>query len=157
MEFVLSKEAQTFLKNNQGLRVVFTNGCFDIIHAGHVTYLEEARKLGDLLFLGLNSDASIKRLKGNSRPIVGEKDRKKVLEAIRFVDFVEIFEEDTPLELIKQVQPDVLVKGGDWDISKIVGASEVSSYGGVVKSISFVEGRSTTNIVDKIKNNAESK
>ncbi|MBF0361052.1 MAG: D-glycero-beta-D-manno-heptose 1-phosphate adenylyltransferase [Oligoflexia bacterium] len=131
-------------------RIVFTNGCFDILHAGHITYLNEAKSLADFLFVGLNSDASIKRLKGMDRPINNEEDRKFVLENLKSVDFVEIFKEDTPLELIKRIVPDILVKGGDWDTSKIVGADFVISRGGEVKSLRFVEGKSTTNIIKSI-------
>lgn len=137
-------------------KIVFTNGCFDIIHAGHVFYLCEAKKLGDMLIVGLNSDASVRRLKGESRPINSEKDRATVLNALKPVDYVVIFGEDTPLELIYVVRPDFLVKGGDYTPDKIVGAEFVESYGGKVVTISFVEGKSTTNIVDKINNENKS-
>ncbi len=142
-----------FLKNAQDKKIVFTNGCFDIIHRGHVAYLMEAKKLGDLLVVGLNSDASVKRLKGNDRPINQEQDRKFVLEGLKAVDHVEIFSEDTPLELIKKVKPSVLVKGGDWEISQIVGSEEVLGWGGEVRSLSFIEGFSTTNTIEKINQN----
>lgn len=132
-------------------RVVFTNGCFDVLHVGHLRYLEEAKALGDILVVGLNSDASTSRLKGPGRPIVGEEERAELLSALRPVDYVIVFSEDTPLELIKQVKPDVLVKGGDWPIEKIVGADFVLANGGQVKSLSFVEGKSTTDLVDKIR------
>ncbi len=139
-----------FLEENKGKKIVFTNGCFDILHRGHVTYLNQARSLGDLLVMGVNSDASVKRLKGPERPINQELDRKFVLENLKAVDFVEIFTDDTPLELIKAIKPSVLVKGGDWTIDKIVGGKEVISWGGEVFSLSFVDGYSTTGIIQKI-------
>lgn len=139
-----------FLEENKGKKIVFTNGCFDILHRGHVTYLAEARKLGDLLVIGLNSDASVKRLKGPERPINQETDRQYVLSQLKSVDFVEIFTEDTPLSLILKVQPKVLVKGGDWKIDQIVGAKEVIANGGDVFSLNFVDGYSTTSIINKI-------
>ncbi|PIK14432.1 D-glycero-beta-D-manno-heptose 1-phosphate adenylyltransferase [Halobacteriovorax sp. JY17] len=148
--FNLSAEAKKFLEDNKEKKIVFTNGCFDILHSGHVVYLNEAKKQGDLLFMGLNSDASIKRLKGESRPINKEKDRKYILENLRCVDFVEAFEEDTPYELIEAVQPDVLVKGGDWKISDIVGHDIVTAKGGEVKSLIFVDGYSTTGIISSV-------
>jgi len=130
---------------------VFTNGCFDILHVGHVRYLREARLLGDKLIVGLNSDASVKRLKGESRPVVSQDDRKEVLEALEFVDEVHIFDEDTPLELIKKIQPQILVKGGDYSIGNIVGAKEVLGWGGEVKSLSFHKGHSSTELINKNK------
>ncbi|HXH31726.1 MAG TPA: D-glycero-beta-D-manno-heptose 1-phosphate adenylyltransferase [Bacteriovoracaceae bacterium] len=141
---------EKFLKENAEKRIVFTNGCFDILHRGHVTYLAEARKLGDLLVIGLNSDASVKRLKGPERPINNEQDRKYVLSQLKSVDHVEIFSEDTPLDLILRVKPKILVKGGDWKIDQIVGAAEVLSDGGDVFSLNFVDGYSTTSIIHKI-------
>ncbi|MGE0763306.1 MAG: D-glycero-beta-D-manno-heptose 1-phosphate adenylyltransferase [Bdellovibrionales bacterium] len=134
----------------KGRRVVFTNGCFDILHVGHVRYLQEARALGDLLVLGLNSDASVKKLKGEARPVQNEADRSEILASLGCVDYVVIFGEETPLELIKQVSPDILVKGGDWPIDKIVGAKEILAKGGQVKSLKFHPGRSTTSILEKI-------
>lgn len=134
----------------QGKRVVFTNGCFDIIHAGHIDYLIKAKALGDKLIVGLNSDLSIKRIKGDKRPIIPQNLRKKVLENLKPVDLVVIFDEDTPENLIKKVKPDILVKGGDWDIKNIVGAKFVQSYGGEVKTIDFVHDISTSKIVEKI-------
>lgn len=145
-----SPELTKFLEVNKGKKIVFTNGCFDILHRGHVTYLNQAKSLGDLLVMGMNSDASVKRLKGPERPINKELDRKFVLENLKSVDFVEIFTEDTPLELIKLVKPSILVKGGDWTIDKIVGGKEVISWGGEVFSLSFVDGYSTTGIIQKI-------
>lgn len=148
---MFSKELKEFLSNNKGKRIVFTNGVFDIIHRGHVTYLEEARKLGDILVLGLNSDSSVKRLgKGDDRPLNKEIDRKIVMSALRSVDFVEIFTEDTPLNLILEVKPTILVKGGDYKIEQIVGAKEVLAWGGEVYSLNFVDGYSTTSLIKKI-------
>lgn len=147
---MFSRELEEFLKKNQGKKIVFTNGCFDIIHKGHVTYLNEAKKLGDLLVIGLNSDASVKRLKGPERPINNEMDRQYVMGQLKPVDFVEIFHEDTPLNLILKVRPKVLVKGGDWKIDQIVGAKEVIESGGEVFSLQFVDGYSTTSIIHKI-------
>jgi rfaE bifunctional protein nucleotidyltransferase chain/domain len=147
---MFSKELELFLKENAGKKIVFTNGCFDILHRGHVTYLAEAKKLGDLLVLGLNSDASVKRLKGPERPINNENDRKYVMSQLKSVDFVEIFTEDTPLELIKKISPKILVKGGDWKIDQIVGGKEVIASGGNVFSLKFVDGYSTTSLIHKI-------
>jgi D-beta-D-heptose 7-phosphate kinase/D-beta-D-heptose 1-phosphate adenosyltransferase len=130
--------------------IVFTNGCFDILHAGHVDYLERARALGDLLVLGLNDDASIRRLKGEARPINPFEDRARVLSALRSIDLVVGFAEDTPLDLIAMTQPDVLVKGGDWRPDQIVGAEIVTARGGRVLSLPFVEGRSTTGVIERI-------
>lgn len=146
----LSEKTESFLEKNKNKRIVFTNGCFDILHAGHVSYLNEAKSLGDLLIVGLNSDASVKRLKGDSRPINNEAERKFILENLKAVDCVEIFEDDTPLELIKSVRPSLLVKGGDWQISQIVGSDFVLANGGEVKSLKFVDGLSTTGTIDKI-------
>ena len=145
----LSLSTQKFLDENKLKKIVFTNGCFDILHRGHVSYLAEARKLGDLLLIGVNADSSVKRLKGPSRPINSDKDRAFVLLGLKSVDAVEIFEEDTPLELIKLIRPSVLVKGGDWKLDQIVGASEVLSWGGQVLSLDFVDGFSTTKIIER--------
>ena len=139
--------------SNKDLKLVFTNGCFDILHSGHVLYLEEAKSLGDILIVGLNSDDSVRRLKGESRPINSQQDRAIVLAALSSVDFVIIFEDDTPLELIKIIKPDILVKGGDWAIPDIVGSDFVLQNGGEVKSLKFIEGKSTTNIVRAYKAN----
>lgn len=135
----------------EGKKIVFTNGCFDIIHAGHVDYLEKAKSLGDFLVVGLNSDESVKRLKGKDRPVNPQDQRKKVLSALKPVDLVVIFEEDTPERLIKEIKPDVLVKGGDWKIENIVGADFVKSYGGQVLTIDFVYDTSTSKIISKIR------
>ncbi|MGB9766148.1 MAG: D-glycero-beta-D-manno-heptose 1-phosphate adenylyltransferase [Sulfurihydrogenibium sp.] len=136
----------------EGKKIVFTNGCFDIIHAGHVDYLEKAKSLGDFLVVGLNSDDSVRRLKGKDRPVNPQEHRKKVLSALKPVDLVIIFDEDTPERLIKEIKPDVLVKGGDWKIENIVGADFVKSYGGKVLTIDFVYDTSTTKIISKIRN-----
>ncbi len=135
----------------EGRKVVFTNGCFDIIHAGHVLYLEEARNLGDILVLGLNSDSSVQRLKGPDRPVNNEIDRAVVVSALASIDFVIIFSEDTPYNVIKDIMPDILVKGGDWGVDQIVGSDLVLANGGKVMSLSFKEGNSTTSIIEKIK------
>jgi rfaE bifunctional protein nucleotidyltransferase chain/domain len=136
----------------EGKRIVFTNGCFDLIHPGHVRYLGAARRLGDTLIVGLNSDRSVRRLgKGRGRPLVRENDRAEVLAALEMVDCVTLFDEDTPEALIRLVQPDVLVKGGDWPVERIAGAEVVRAAGGVVKSIPYVEGYSTTALIRKMK------
>ena len=146
------EELQSKIKSaREGKKLVFTNGCFDILHIGHVSYLQEAKACGDLLLVAVNSDASVKRLKGPERPLQNEKDRAEILSHLRSVDFTILFEEDTPLELIESISPDILVKGGDWSIDQIVGSEHVLKNGGEVKSLKFVDGRSTTNVVDKIK------
>jgi rfaE bifunctional protein nucleotidyltransferase chain/domain len=147
---MFSKELNKFLSINRDKKIVFTNGCFDILHRGHVAYMNEAKSCGDILVLGLNSDASVKRLKGPSRPVNNEQDRKFVLENLKAIDFVEIFTEDTPLNLIKEVRPNVLVKGGDWSVDQIVGSKQVIEDGGDVYSLNFVDGFSTTGIIEKI-------
>lgn len=150
---VIEKDVlDTFRKDHTGKKIVFTNGCFDILHIGHIRYLQEAAKLGDILVVGLNSDASVKRLKGPERPINNENDRAEMLGALGFVDYVCIFEEDTPLELIKAIKPDVLVKGGDYKPDEVVGKKEVEAEGGKLVLIPFVEGKSTTGIIERIKN-----
>lgn len=151
---ILSENAKAFINKNRNKRIVFTNGCFDIIHGGHVAYLNEAKSLGDCLVVGLNSDSSVKRLKGNSRPINNEEERKFVLENLKAVDLVEIFEEDTPLDLITAISPNILVKGGDWSVDQIVGSDFVLSNGGEVKSLKFIDGLSTTGTIEKILNNS---
>jgi len=136
----------------RGQRVVFTNGCFDLIHPGHVRYLAAARALGDLLVVGVNSDASVRRqAKGRDRPLVPEDDRAAVVAALAAVDYVTIFAEDTPLALIRALRPDVLVKGGDWTPDKIVGADLVRARGGSVHSLPFAPGYSTTELVRRIR------
>jgi rfaE bifunctional protein nucleotidyltransferase chain/domain len=132
-------------------RVIFTNGCFDVIHAGHIQYLQKAKTLGDFLIVGLNSDASVRKLKGPSRPIHYEMDRAMVLSALSCIDALILFEEDTPLELINLIQPNILVKGGDYTLDKIVGAKETLARGGKVEVIPFLEGHSSTSIIEKLK------
>lgn len=132
-----------------GRKVVFTNGCFDLLHVGHVRYLQEARRLGDFLVVGVNTDASVRKLKGADRPLQNESDRAEILTALSSVDFAVLFSEDTPAELIRRVRPDILVKGGDWTIDKIVGADFVQSYGGRVMSLQFVDGKSTSKLIEK--------
>ncbi len=134
-----------------GQKVVFTNGCFDILHLGHVDYLEKARALGDKLVLGLNTDSSVSRFKGPERPLQDQNSRARVLASLQFVDLVVFFNEDTPLNLISKLLPDILVKGSDYLAENIVGADIVQKAGGVVKTIDFVPGYSTTAIVEKIK------
>lgn len=133
-----------------GKKVVFTNGVFDIIHKGHVDYLSRAREMGDYLVVGINSDASVKRIKGDKRPIIGEDDRAYVVSQLKSVDYVCIFGEDTPYETIKALQPDILVKGADWKVEDVVGKDVVESHGGKVATIKYLDGRSTTNIIKKI-------
>ncbi len=134
-----------------GARVVFTNGVFDLLHRGHAEYLAEARALGDRLVVGVNSDASVRRLKGPTRPLVAAADRLALLEALRCVDLAVVFDEDTPLALIEAVRPDVLVKGGDWAVERIVGRESVEARGGRVLSVPLREGLSTTNLVERIR------
>jgi len=134
----------------EGKSVVFTNGCFDILHAGHVDYLAKAKECGDILILGLNSDASVRRIKGEKRPIVTEEERAFILSNLKSVDYVTLFDEDTPFEIISAIIPDVLVKGADWPIDQIVGRDVVENHGGMVKTIKFVNQVSTTNIIKTI-------
>lgn len=134
----------------EGKKIVFTNGVFDIIHRGHVSYLNEAKALGDYLVVGLNADASVKRLKGDSRPVNKEEDRKFVMENLKAVDEVIIFSEDTPFNLISKIIPDILVKGGDWKEDQIVGSDIVKQNGGKVFSLMFIDNYSTTGIIEKI-------
>jgi len=136
---------------NSGKKIVFTNGCFDIIHPGHTRYLEQAKALGDVLILGLNSDDSVRRLKGAERPLNNEEDRAEVLLALKSVDHVVVFTEDTPYNLISLIKPDVLAKGGDYNKEDIVGAELVEGIGGEVVVIPFVAGKSTTSLIDKIR------
>ncbi len=132
-------------------KIVFTNGCFDLLHVGHIRYLAQAKKLGDFLIIGLNSDSSVKELKGEDRPINSFEDRATLLSAIESVDLVIMFEEQTPENLIKDIVPDILVKGGDYNIEDIVGYQTVIQNGGQVKTLSFYEGYSSTNYINKIK------
>ncbi|GBC88847.1 Bifunctional protein HldE [bacterium HR13] len=139
-------------EREKGKRVVFTNGCFDILHAGHAYYLKKARELADILVVGLNSDASVRRIKGEKRPIIPQEMRAYLLDSLKGVDYVVIFEEDTPKRLIELIKPDVLVKGSDWDLKDIVGADMVLSYGGRVERISFEFNISTSAIIERIIN-----
>jgi len=146
-----AKKLATILSSlrSKGKKIVFTNGCFDILHVGHVDYLSKARRLGDVLVVGLNSDSSVRKIKGKGRPINKESDRAKVLASLYFVDYITSFNENTPENLIKKLKPDLLVKGGDWKIRDIVGGTFVKSYGGKIKSIPFVKGHSTTSIIER--------
>ena len=134
---------------SKGLKIVFTNGCFDLLHKGHLDLLNKSSKYGDILFIGLNSDSSVKKLKGASRPVENEMIRSQKLTALNYVDHVIIFKQLTPRKLISELKPDVLVKGGDYDLNKIVGADEVISNGGIVKIIPLTPGFSTTSIIEK--------
>jgi D-beta-D-heptose 7-phosphate kinase/D-beta-D-heptose 1-phosphate adenosyltransferase len=133
----------------EGKRVVFTNGCFDLLHPGHVRYLAEARSMGDALVVALNGDQSVRRLKGEGRPILNERERAEVISALQVVDYVTIFDEETPRELIAALLPDVLVKGGDWPLDQIIGREEVEAAGGTVVSLPYFEGSSTSEIIER--------
>ncbi len=146
----LSPETKKFLAANKNKRIVFTNGCFDILHLGHVEYLNEAKAQGDLLLVAINSDESVRKLKGSDRPINDEEDRKKMLLNLKAVDCVQIFYNETPLEIIKMIKPQVLVKGGDWKIDQIVGHEFVIANGGQVKSLMFKNGYSTSNLIKAV-------
>ena len=136
---------------NEGKRVVFTNGSFDILHRGHVEYLRKAKALGDVLVVGVNTDSSVRRIKGADRPVIDESDRAFVLAALASVDYVCLFNEDTPYELIRALVPDILVKGADWAIEKVVGRDIVEAAGGSVQTIEFLPDRSTTGILERIR------
>jgi D-beta-D-heptose 7-phosphate kinase/D-beta-D-heptose 1-phosphate adenosyltransferase len=144
----LQQKVESWRKNKQ--KIVFTNGCFDLLHAGHVTYLEAAKKRGDKLILGLNTDRSVSALKGPTRPVVNENDRARVLAALESVDAVILFDEDTPLNLINTLKPDVIAKGSDYTADQVVGGREVESWGGEIALIDLVAGRSTSNIIKKM-------
>ncbi|RYZ63677.1 MAG: D-glycero-beta-D-manno-heptose 1-phosphate adenylyltransferase [Proteobacteria bacterium] len=144
------KEKLAAVRN--GRKVVFTNGVFDLLHVGHVRYLQEAKSLGDLLVIGVNTDASVQKLKGPTRPLQNEASRAEILAALGAVDFTVLFSEDTPEKLIHEIRPDVLVKGGDYTVETIVGAPFVLSYGGQVRPLQFVDGFSTTSLVKKMQN-----
>jgi D-glycero-beta-D-manno-heptose 1-phosphate adenylyltransferase len=151
---IISKSETVTLVNSwqsNGQQVVFTNGCFDIVHLGHIDYLEKASKLGNRLVLGLNTDASVSRLKGPGRPVVNEYARARLMAALAFVDVVVLFDEPTPLELIEALGPNILVKGDDYSVQNIVGADFVINKGGSVKTIALVEGYSTSKLIEKIK------
>ena len=135
----------------QGKKIVFTNGCFDIIHLGHIRLLEQAKTLGDFLIVGINSDESVRRLKGHERPIIQQEDRAEILAALEAVNAVTIFSEDTPETLIKMIRPDIHIKGGDYDIDQVPEAKVVEEYGGQVRFIPVVPGRSTTELIERIK------
>ena len=137
---------------SEGKKVVFTNGVFDLLHIGHITYMAKAADLGDKLVIGLNSDSSVKRIKGEDRPVNDQDSRAALLAALFFVDAIVVFEEDTPLNVISTLMPDILVKGADYSVENIVGAKEVIANGGEVKTIDFVEGYSSTSIIQKIRN-----
>ena len=151
---ILDRQQAAVVINNwksEGKKIVFTNGCFDIVHLGHVDYLEKAHNLGDKLVLGLNTDESVSRIKGPSRPIVDENSRSRVMAALEFVDLVVFFNEETPYELISALLPDILVKGNDYLAENIVGADIVKKNGGKVETIELVQGYSTSNIIKRIK------
>ena len=136
----------------EGKKIVFTNGCFDLVHYGHISYLEKARSLGDVLVIGINTDESVQRLKGSQRPITKEFDRARLLAAFEFVDAVTLFDNDTPKELIEECIPSILVKGSDYAIADIVGADTVLKNKGEVKTLDFIDGYSSSNVIKKIKN-----
>lgn len=148
----LNPELKEILKNlrAQHKKIVFTNGVFDIIHRGHVEYLSEAKKLGDILIVGMNSDSSVKMIKGDMRPVVNEENRSIVLASLKPVDYVVLFYEDNPFDLISRILPDILVKGADWSEDKIIGADIVKANGGEVKTIKFIQDNSSTGIIEKI-------
>jgi rfaE bifunctional protein nucleotidyltransferase chain/domain len=158
MRGLLSKKSAAELGRSfveEGKKLTFTNGCFDVLHIGHIRYLNEAASLGDALLVGLNSDESVRRLKGPERPVNSQEERAEMLLALRSVDYVVIFDEETPLELIRAVQPFYLVKGGDWLPESIVGAGDVLARGGEVRSLPFVAGKSTTALIEKIRDTEE--
>jgi rfaE bifunctional protein nucleotidyltransferase chain/domain len=135
---------------SEGKKLVFTNGCFDLLHVGHVRYLSQARAMGDALVVAVNSDRSIREIKGKGRPIVPEAERAEVLSALACIDYIFIFDDPTPQQVIDAIVPDILVKGADWDISEIVGRETVEKGGGIVRSIPLVEGSSTTGIIERV-------
>lgn len=147
-KFYTVQKLKPLLKKKK--KVVFTNGCFDILHAGHVRYLNAAKKCGDILVVALNSDRSVRKIKGHLRPIVPLKERAEIVGSLKMVDFVTFFHEDTPYKTIAALKPNILVKGGDWTKDKIVGADLVLKNGGKVKALPYVPGKSTTNIIDSI-------
>ena len=154
MSNIKSKSEILLIRNQlkaEGKKVVFTNGCFDLIHSGHVDYLVKAKEMGDILILALNSDSSIRNIKGDKRPILKQDERAFIVSNLKPVDYVTFFEEDTPAEIINELIPDVLVKGADWEIDNIVGREIVETNGGEVKTIKFVNNQSTSNIIKIIK------
>lgn len=148
--FSLPDLVQELDRSRKGKKIVFTNGCFDLLHVGHVRYLQQARSLGDFLVVALNTDASVKRLKGPDRPVQTEEDRAEIMAALECVNAVTFFDDPTPIQVIERVRPDILVKGGDWPVEKIVGADFVMKNGGSVQSLPFHPGRSTTGLIEKI-------
>lgn len=140
----------TLKEIRHGKKLVFTNGCFDIIHFGHINYLEQARQLGDILIVGINSDRSVRTIKGDKRPLISEEERARIISSLRFVDYVVIFDERTPISIIKAIQPDIHVKGGDYSAEELPEYSTVKSYGGKVVILPYIPGKSTTGIIDKI-------
>ncbi len=146
-----SQLAETLTRLRNKKKVVFTNGCFDILHIGHVRYLQEAKAQGDILVIAINTDTSVQKIKGPTRPVQNQNDRAEILSALNAVDFVTLFDEETPENVIQKLRPDVLVKGGDWPVDKIIGAKFVMSYGGTVKSLQLVKDHSTTLIIEKMK------
>lgn len=136
---------------SENRKIVFTNGCFDILHAGHVRYLKESKKFGDILIVGLNSDISVKKIKGESRPINPEMDRAEVLAGLEAVNYIVLFDETSPVKLLEEIKPDIYTKGADYTVETLPEAKTVLSYGGKIEFIKFLEGRSTTKIIDKIK------
>lgn len=146
----LSDSTKEFLEKNKGKKIVFTNGCFDILHLGHVEYLNEAKAQGDLLVVAINSDESVSKIKGPDRPINNEHDRASMLLNLKAVDCVQVFTEETPLEIIKLIKPKVLVKGGDWKPEQIIGSDFVASIGGETKSLMFKSGYSTSNLIKAV-------
>lgn len=139
-----------FTFKNKGKKIIFTNGCFDLFHYGHIKYLEDAKGKGDILVVAINSDSSVRRIKGNKRPIINEQERLRTVAALESVNYAVLFSEDTPIKVIKSLKPDILVKGADWDEKDIVGRDFVLSYGGRVSTIKLVKGLSTTNLIKKI-------
>lgn len=144
------EELRDKLKTLHTMKIVFTNGCFDLIHIGHIRLLNRCRQLGDIVIVGLNSDVSVRRVKGEKHPVIPEEHRAEILSAMSSVDLVVMFDEETPLELVKLIRPDVLVKGGDYSEDEIVGAEQVRSWGGEVEIFPFVEGVSTTGLINRI-------
>ena len=154
MALIEKEDLKELLSNLKGKKIVFTNGCFDILHIGHVKYLKESKKYGDVLIVGLNSDASVKKLKGENRPINNEFDRAMVLDELKSVDYVVIFEQDSPVELLNIIKPDVYTKGADYTLETLPEADVIIKNGGKIQFIDFVEGKSTTNTINKMKQSA---
>jgi rfaE bifunctional protein nucleotidyltransferase chain/domain len=150
IDSVTAVSEKTHRLQESGKKVVFTNGCFDILHAGHVDLLQRARELGDVLVVAINSDASVRRMKGVNRPIIPENERAELLAGMGMVDFVCVFDEDTPLQAVLKVRPDILVKGADWGLDAIVGGAEVEGWGGKVVALPLVQGKSTSGIVERV-------